>query len=159
MGGPRARVRSVRKAPTLFDQVAQRCTHLPHKPGAALAAQQRSIEPFVLSDMLEERYPDLWRMFLPQLSDRVQQGAHGLLEDPLHQVVFILIIAIERRPAHHRALGNLANGERLEPPLLDQSNERLTRRLLSSGVMLRSLSHLRHFFQIDACLPAPVRLY
>src|SRR5215472_6066090 len=70
----RARVRSVRKASTLLDQASQRGTHLPHKPGATLATKQRSIEPFVLGNMLEERHPDLWRMFSPQLSDCVQQG-------------------------------------------------------------------------------------
>src|SRR6266702_4247099 len=58
-------VRSVRKVPTLLDQVSQRRTHLPHKPGASLSAKQRPIEPFVLRDMLEEPHPDLWRMFSP----------------------------------------------------------------------------------------------
>src|SRR5579884_3050232 len=36
------------------DHVSQRCPHLPHKPGTSLIAKQRSIEPFVLRDMLEE---------------------------------------------------------------------------------------------------------
>src|SRR5215472_12561103 len=39
---PRVRVRSVRKVPTLLDQASKIRTHLPHKPGAALAAEQRS---------------------------------------------------------------------------------------------------------------------
>ncbi|HET9223120.1 MAG TPA: methyltransferase domain-containing protein, partial [Roseiflexaceae bacterium] len=67
------------------------------------SAKQRSIEPSILGDMLEERHPDLCRMFSPQIADHRQQGAHGLLKDLLDKVVFILIIAIERRPAHHRA--------------------------------------------------------
>src|SRR5258708_8037133 len=138
-----ARVRSVRKAPTLFDQAAQRRTHLSHKPGASLSAKQRSIEPFVLGDMLEERHPALRRMLQPQLSDRAQQGAHGFLKDLLHQVVFILIVAIERGPAHHRALGQLADGERVEAPLLDQRNERLPQQFLraSHAYIAHWLSH------------------
>src|SRR6202035_36909 len=98
--------------PMRFDQVSQRRTHLSYKPGASLAAQQRSIEPLIFCDMLEERHPDFWGMLLwTHLSDRVQQGAHGFLKDLLHQVIFILIIAIERGPAHHRTLGQLADGE------------------------------------------------
>src|SRR5579859_1101262 len=85
--GPRARVRSVRKAPTLADQARKRRTHLPHKPGAALAAKQRSIEPFVLGNMLEELHPDLCRMLLPQIFDCAWQSTHGFLKDLLHQVV------------------------------------------------------------------------
>jgi hypothetical protein len=77
--------------------------HLPHKPGTSLAAKQRSIEPFVLGDMLEELHLDLCRMFLSQFSDCAQQGAHGFLKDLLYQVLFILIVAIERGPAHHLA--------------------------------------------------------
>ena len=73
-------------------------------------------------DMLEERHPDLCRMFAPQIADRCEQGAHGFLKDLLDQGVFILIIAIERGPAHHRALGQLADGERVKSPLLDQRN-------------------------------------
>ncbi len=112
----------MRKVPTFFDQTGQRRTHLPHKPGASLPAKQRSIEPFVLRDMLEELHPDLRRMFRPQVSDRFEQGAHGFLKDLLQQVVFILISAIERGPAHHRARGQFADGERLETSLLDQLN-------------------------------------
>src|SRR5689334_20510951 len=51
--------------------------------------------------------------------------APGLPEDPLHQIVFVLIVAIERGPAHHRPRGQFADRERLEPPLLDQLNQRL----------------------------------
>src|SRR6266487_1557871 len=114
--------RSVRKVslPALFDQVRKTRTHLPHKPGAALAAEQRPVEPVVLGDMLEELHPDLGRMFSPQLSDLAQQGAHGFLKDLLHQVVLILVVAIEGGPAHQRARGQFADGERLETPLLDQ---------------------------------------
>src|SRR5260370_18641091 len=100
------RVRSVRKVSTLFDQAAQRCTHLPHKPGASSLAKQCPIESFVLGNMLEKLYPDLWRMFSPQLSDCAQQGAHGFLKDLFDQVVFILIIAIEGSTTHHRPLGH-----------------------------------------------------
>src|SRR2546430_9216253 len=45
---------------TLF-RSSQRGTHLPHKPGASLAAEQRTIEPVVLGNMLEELHPHLRR--------------------------------------------------------------------------------------------------
>src|SRR6185503_7272880 len=120
MEGPTGMVRPMRKVPALFEQAGQRRAHLPYKPGAAFSAEQRSIEPFVLGDMLEEPHPDLWGMFAAQISDRGEQRAHSFLEDLLDQGIFILIIAIERGPADHRPLGQLADGQRVEPTLLDQ---------------------------------------
>src|SRR5260370_37371106 len=102
--------------------------------------------------MLEEPYPDRWRMlFWTHLSDRVVQGAHGFLKDLLHQVIFILIIAIERGPAHHRALGQLADGERVETPLLDQLNERLPQQFLraSHAYIAHWLSHFAFLVSSD----------
>jgi hypothetical protein len=88
------------------DHAAQRRTHLSHKPGASPAAQQCSIEPLILGDMLEERHPDLWGMLVwPHLSNGVQQGIHGFLKDLLHQAIFILIMAIEGGSTHHCPLG------------------------------------------------------
>src|SRR5579871_220952 len=123
-------VSSVRKASALFDQVGERCAHLPHKPGAALAAQQRSIQPFVLGDMLEEGDPNLCGMFLPEISDCRKQRTHCFFKDLLNQIIFILIITVESGTAHQCPLGNLADGQRLEPPLLYQVNECLTQQFL-----------------------------
>src|SRR5215472_6707326 len=118
------------QVPALLDQINQKGVHLPHKPWTSLAAQERSIEPIVLRDMLEECDPDLGRMLSTKIGDRVHQGAASFGKDPLYQVVLILVVAIEGRAADHRALGELANRERLESPLLDQFNKRLTQQRL-----------------------------
>ncbi len=64
-------------------------------------------------------------MFLPKFAHlySLKQHAHGLLKDLLDQIVLILIVAIERCPAHHRSLGQVADGEGIKPLFFDQSNE------------------------------------
>ena len=83
--------------------------------------------------MLEELHPALRGMFSPQLSDLLQESTHGLLKDLPHQVVLILVVAVERGPAHHGAFSQFADGERLEPPLLDQLDERLPQQFLRAS--------------------------
>src|SRR5581483_6471471 len=89
----------------LLDQFSQTRAHLPYKPGAPLFPQQRPIQPVVLGDMLKELYPHIWGMLLSKFANGLKQAAHGFLKDLLDQLVFVLIVAIERRSAHHRPLG------------------------------------------------------
>src|SRR5437764_10351357 len=118
----------------LPDQASQGRTHLHRKPGASLFTKQRPIEPLVFSNMLEEFHPYLRGMLIgANLFNCTQQHMHCFLEDLFHQVVFILIIAIERSSTHHRTLCNLSNSERLKTPLLDQINECLPQQLLHAS--------------------------
>ena len=89
----------------LLDQLSQTRPHFPHKLGTAFFPQQRPIEPVVLGDLLEELYPHIWEMLLPEISDLLKQRVHGIFKDLLNQIIFVLIVAIERCPAYHRPLG------------------------------------------------------
>ena len=76
--------------------------------------------------------------------DLAHHRGHYFLKDFLNQIIFILVVAIERSPAHHRSLGDLSYSDGIKVTLFDQSNQRLAQEFLRTP-HAQIAGVLRHF--------------
>jgi len=104
-------------------------THPGCKPRTAVFPQHRSVQLGMFSNMLKELDPDLWWVLRLTLTSIFAEGLHILskfigcvLKDLRHQIVFILIMAVERGSVDHGPFGNIAHGDGIEPLLGNQFN-------------------------------------
>src|SRR5215471_11751257 len=88
--------------------------------------------------LLKERSPWVrWRVRAKAVHDRaaervdlMQDRSYHFREDVLDQVVLVLIMAIEGRPADHGAFGDLSDRNGVEAPLFNQRDQRLSQEFL-----------------------------
>ena len=93
----------------------------------------------MFSDMLKYLYPDLWWVLSLTMTSVFVEGLHILhkligcfLKDLGHQIVFILIMAVERGSVDHGTFGNIAHRDSIEPFLCNQFNHRFLQELMGA---------------------------
>jgi hypothetical protein len=73
------------------------------------------------------------------------QGIGGFFKDPGYQIVFILIMAVERGPIDHSPFGNIAHRDGLEPFLGNQFNHRFLQEARCAECASRSVLRATSF--------------
>src|SRR5579859_1485472 len=93
----------------------------------------------MVSDMLKELDPDLWWVLRLTLTSGFVEGLHilyqfigGFLKYLRHQIIFILIMTVERGSVDHGPFGNIAHREGIEPFLGNQFNHRFLQEFMGA---------------------------